>query len=160
MNECVLKKSDVLDERILPEDLHRFGLIPELIGRVPIITALKNLDEADLMRILTEPKNALVKQFQALFEMDGAELQFTEDALSLMAYLANLRKTGARALRAIMEEILLDTMYQLPQKKGGQEVEIGVDQIQAVFKLDDVDMEKFRKHLKLDIEKDKALKAA
>jgi ATP-dependent Clp protease ATP-binding subunit ClpX len=154
------QKSDVLDERILPEDLHRFGLIPELIGRVPIITALKNLDEADLMRILTEPKNALVKQFQALFEMDGAELQFTEDALSLMAYLANLRKTGARALRAIMEEILLDTMYQLPQKKGEQMVEIGVDQIQAVFRLDDVDMEKFRKHLKLDVEKEKALKAA
>lgn len=100
-----------------PDDLVKFGLIPELIGRLPVIAPLQDLDEGALTRILTEPKNALVKQFAKLFEMESVELEFTPQALSAIAQKALKRKTGARGLRSIVESILLDTMYELPGQK-------------------------------------------
>lgn len=108
------------DERLLsqctPEDLVNFGLIPEFIGRLPVTVALQPLSLDALINILTQPKNALVKQYQAMFSMEGAELSFTEDALKAIAKKALERKTGARALRAIMEEVMLDMMFDLPQR--------------------------------------------
>ncbi len=103
-----------LFKQVEPEDLIKFGLIPELIGRLPVIATLEELDEAALMQILTEPKNAIVKQYQYLFEMEGAKLTFTEEALEAIAKKAMERKTGARGLRSIVENALLDTMYDLP----------------------------------------------
>ncbi len=99
---------------VLPEDLHRFGLIPEFVGRLPVITHVEELSEEDLVRILTEPKNALVKQYERLFSLEGVTLRFTDEALSAVAVLATKRGTGARGLRSILESILLDTMYELP----------------------------------------------
>jgi hypothetical protein len=97
-----------------PEDLLKFGLIPEFVGRLPVIATLTDLDEDALVQILTQPKNALVKQYQRLFELEDVALTFTEDALSAIAKRAIARKTGARGLRSIMEDILLDTMFELP----------------------------------------------
>ena len=107
-----------------PEDLQRYGLIPEFIGRLPVIATLEDLDDAALIQILTEPKNALLKQYQRLFEMEDVQLTFTDEALSAVARKAIARKTGARGLRSIMEAILLDTMYELPNLRGVQEVVI------------------------------------
>lgn len=103
-----------LFKQVEPEDLVRFGLIPELIGRLPVVTPLQELDEAALIQILTEPKNAIIKQYQALFQMEGVELHFTKEALTAIAQKAIARKTGARGLRSIVENLLLDTMYDLP----------------------------------------------
>lgn len=111
------QEKDVLSA-VQPEDLVRFGMIPELVGRIPIVVSLENLDEEALVRILTEPKNALVKQYQYLFTLDGVELTFTDDALKAIAHEALERKTGARGLRAIMENALLDTMFMLPSRPG------------------------------------------
>ena len=97
-----------------PEDLIKFGLIPEFIGRLPVVATLEELDEAALVKILTEPKNAITKQFKKLFEMEGVELEFRPDALIAVAHKALARKTGARGLRTILESVLLDTMYELP----------------------------------------------
>jgi ATP-dependent Clp protease ATP-binding subunit ClpX len=102
---------------VLPEDLLKFGMIPEFVGRVPVITSVRHLDRDVLVRILTEPRNALVKQYQRLFELDGVELEFTDDALLSVADQAILRGTGARGLRAIMEEVLLSVMYEVPSRK-------------------------------------------
>lgn len=110
-----------------PEDLIKFGLIPELIGRLPVIATLEELDEEALVNILTEPKNALVKQYQALFAMEDAELTFEPDALSSIAKLAMERKTGARGLRSIVERALLDTMYRLPDLKEVKKVVVTAD---------------------------------
>jgi ATP-dependent Clp protease ATP-binding subunit ClpX len=107
-----------------PEDLLKFGLIPEFVGRLPVIATLEDLDEDALVTILTEPKNALVKQYQRLFEMEQVELSFHEEALKAIARKAIERKTGARGLRSILEAILLDTMYELPGLKGVKEVVI------------------------------------
>ena len=104
------------------EDLVKFGLIPEFIGRLPVIGTLSELDKNALISILTEPKNALTKQFEALFRLDGVELEFTEDALNAIAIKALHRKTGARGLRSIVENILLDTMYDLPSMKNIKKV--------------------------------------
>jgi ATP-dependent Clp protease ATP-binding subunit ClpX len=101
---------------VMPEDLLKFGLIPEFIGRLPVIAVVSSLDKEALMRILVEPKNALVKQYKKMLEMDGIELEFTQDALEAIADQAILRGTGARGLRAILEEVLLDIMYELPGK--------------------------------------------
>ncbi len=109
---------------VQPEDLVKFGLIPEFIGRLPVIATLEDLDEPALIQILTEPKNALVRQYQRLFSMEDVELTFHEDALKAVARLAIERKTGARGLRSIMEGILLDTMYDLPSLEGVEEVVI------------------------------------
>jgi ATP-dependent Clp protease ATP-binding subunit ClpX len=101
---------------VMPEDLLKFGMIPEFIGRLPILTSVENLDRPALMEILTEPKNALVKQYQKLFELDEVELEFSPEALEVVADLAIKRGTGARGLRAIMEETLLGVMYEIPSK--------------------------------------------
>ena len=108
--------SDVFTD-VMPEDLLKFGMIPEFIGRLPVITTVQQLDRDALIRILTEPRNALVKQYQRLFELDNVELEFTEDALDAVADQAVMRSTGARGLRAIMEEVLLSVMYEVPSRK-------------------------------------------
>ena len=107
-----------------PEDLVRFGLIPEFVGRLPVIATLDELDEAALIQILTEPRNALVKQYARLFEMEGVEIDFREDALRAVATKALTRKTGARGLRSILENVLLDTMYDIPSTENVQKVVI------------------------------------
>jgi ATP-dependent Clp protease ATP-binding subunit ClpX len=114
-------------EHVLPEDLMAFGLIPEFIGRLPVVTTVHDLDREQLIRVLLEPKNALVKQYSKFFEMDGVELVFTDDALEAVADLALLRTTGARGLRAILEEVLLDTMYELPGREDIARVVIDED---------------------------------
>ncbi|MBL8664113.1 MAG: ATP-dependent Clp protease ATP-binding subunit ClpX [Candidatus Odyssella sp.] len=114
-----------------PEDLLKFGLIPEFIGRLPVVATLEDLDESALIRILTEPKNALVKQYQRLFEMEGVKLAFTKDALEGVAKKAIGRKTGARGLRSILEQNLLDTMFELPSLEGVSEVAINREVIEG-----------------------------
>ena len=105
-------------EEVLPEDLHKFGLIPEFIGRLPVVATVTPLDQVALMDILTKPKNALVKQYQRMFEFDNVELHFEQDALEAIADLAVLRQTGARGLRAIMEEVLGPIMFDVPSEEG------------------------------------------
>ena len=116
-------------EKCEPEDLLKFGLIPEFVGRLPVIATLEDLDEAALIQILTEPKNALVKQYQRLFEMENIELTFADEALGAVARRAIERKTGARGLRSILEAILLETMFDLPSLEGVEEVVISRDVI-------------------------------
>ena len=105
-----------------PEDLIKFGLIPEFVGRLPVVATLEELDEEALMAILLDPKNALTKQYKRLFDMEGVELEFREDAVRAIARKAMLRKTGARGLRTIMESVLMNTMYDLPSQRGVQKV--------------------------------------
>ncbi|QYX56063.1 ATP-dependent Clp protease ATP-binding subunit ClpX [Roseovarius sp. SCSIO 43702] len=112
-----------------PEDLLKFGLIPEFVGRLPVIATLEDLDEPALVTILTEPKNALVKQYQRLFELENVQLSFTDDALSAIAKRAIQRKTGARGLRSILEGILLDTMFELPGMENVEEVVVNEEAV-------------------------------
>jgi ATP-dependent Clp protease ATP-binding subunit ClpX len=114
-----------------PEDLLKFGLIPEFVGRLPVVATLEDLDEDALITILTEPKNALVKQYQRLFELEEAQLTFTDDALRAIARRAIERKTGARGLRSIMEDILLDTMFDLPGMNTVTEVVVNEESVGA-----------------------------
>ena len=114
-----------------PEDLLRFGLIPEFIGRLPVIATLSDLDEQALIDILTQPKNALVKQYQRLFEMEGVQLTFTDDALQGIAKKAISRKTGARGLRSILENILLESMFDLPNHEGVEEIAINREVVEG-----------------------------
>jgi ATP-dependent Clp protease ATP-binding subunit ClpX len=116
------KNSGGLIEKVEPEDLIKFGLIPELIGRLPVITTLNQLDEAAFIQILTEPKNALVKQYQALFQLENVSLEFRDEALKAIAKRAMERNTGARGLRSILEAMLLDIMYDLPSQKTIEKV--------------------------------------
>jgi len=109
---------------VMPEDLLKYGMIPEFIGRLPVITSVHNLDKPALIKILTEPKNALVRQYKRLFELDGVELEFNEQALEAIADQAILRGTGARGLRAILEEVLLSVMYDVPSRKDVAKVVI------------------------------------
>jgi ATP-dependent Clp protease ATP-binding subunit ClpX len=118
--------------KVEPEDLLKFGLIPEFVGRLPIVAALSDLSEQSLIRILTEPKNALVKQYKCLFEMENVGLRFTDGALSSIAHKALERKTGARGLRSIMEAALLDTMYELPEFSDVEEIVINKETIDNV----------------------------
>ncbi|MEJ1159337.1 ATP-dependent Clp protease ATP-binding subunit ClpX [Prosthecomicrobium sp. N25] len=118
------RRTGTLFRMVEPEDLLKFGLIPEFIGRLPIVATLEDLDEEALVKILTEPKNALARQYQRLFEMEGVELVFHEEALKAVARKAIERKTGARGLRSILEGILLDTMFDLPGLKGVKEIVI------------------------------------
>ncbi|WP_067617498.1 ATP-dependent protease ATP-binding subunit ClpX [Alicyclobacillus acidiphilus] len=120
-------KDTAIMQHVLPEDLLKFGLIPEFIGRLPVVTTLDALDEEALKRILTEPKNALVKQFQKLLDMDSVVLEFHEDALATIAKEAIRRGTGARGLRAIIESIMLDVMYELPSRDDIQKCIITKD---------------------------------
>jgi ATP-dependent Clp protease ATP-binding subunit ClpX len=112
---------------VMPEDLLKFGMIPEFVGRLPVITSVHNLDREALIRILTEPRNALVRQYRRLFELDGVDLEFTDDALDAVADQANLRGTGARGLRAILEEVLMSVMYEVPSRKDVERVVITAD---------------------------------
>ena len=116
------RRTGAILREVEPEDLLKFGLIPEFIGRLPVLATLEDLDEKALIEILTKPKNALVKQYGRLFEMEGAKLTFTEDALRAVATRAIQRKTGARGLRSILESILLDTMFELPGLETVEEV--------------------------------------
>jgi len=121
------RRTGELFQELEPEDLLKFGLIPEFVGRLPVIATLGDLDEEALVEILTEPKNALVKQYQRLFEMENVELAFHDEAMKAVARKAIERKTGARGLRSILESILLDTMYELPGLKGVKEVVISAE---------------------------------
>jgi ATP-dependent Clp protease ATP-binding subunit ClpX len=123
-----MKLGELLNE-VQPEDLLKFGLIPEFIGRLPLIATLHELSEDALIDILTKPKNSLVKQFQKLFEMDGVKLKFTKGALQAIAREAITRESGARGLRAIMEESMLDVMYDVPSKQGIKEVVVNEDAV-------------------------------
>ena len=125
--------ADIMSQ-VRPEDLLKFGLIPEFVGRVPVIVTLDSLDENALMHILTEPKNALAKQYARLFEMDGVELILTEDALRAVAKEAIERKTGARGLRAIMEDVMLDVMYDIPSEENIRACKIDGDVIRKLKK--------------------------
>ncbi len=124
------RQGEILRE-VEPDDLNRFGLIPEFIGRLPVIATLEDLDEDALVQILTEPKNALVKQYQRLFEMEGVGLTLTEDALKAVSIRAIERKTGARGLRSIMEGILLETMFELPGLDGVEEIVVNAEVLEG-----------------------------
>ncbi len=118
--ELTIKAENAVDELfadVRPEDLLKFGLIPEFVGRLPVIATVDKLQESDLMRILTEPRNALTKQYQKLFELDNVHLEFTSDSIEAIAEQAMLRGTGARGLRAILEEVLLNVMYDVPSRE-------------------------------------------
>ncbi|WP_298743085.1 ATP-dependent Clp protease ATP-binding subunit ClpX [uncultured Brevundimonas sp.] len=124
------RTGDIL-KGVEPDDLMRFGLIPEFIGRLPVLATLEDLDEEALVKILTEPKNALVKQYKRLFEMENVDLAFTDDALIAVAKKAITRKTGARGLRSILEGILLETMFELPTFEGVEEVVVNAEVIEG-----------------------------
>ena len=117
-----------------PEDLIKFGLIPEFVGRLPVVATLDELDEGALMQILTEPKNALTKQYRKLFDMEGVDLEFREESLRAVARRAMQRKTGARGLRTILENVLLDIMYDLPAMRNVQKVVVDEDVIRGESK--------------------------
>ena len=125
------RKTGEILRGVEPEDLLKFGLIPEFIGRLPVVATLEDLDEKALVEILTKPKNALVKQYERLFEMEGSKLSFTEDALRSISRKAIGRKTGARGLRSIMESILLDTMFDLPGYDGVEEVVLNAEVVEG-----------------------------
>ncbi|WP_427018146.1 ATP-dependent Clp protease ATP-binding subunit ClpX [Pseudarthrobacter sp. P1] len=127
-----LKQEDASYADVMPEDLLKFGLIPEFIGRLPVITTVTHLDRPALIQILSEPKNALVKQYQKMFQLDGVELAFEDDALNAIADLALVRGTGARGLRAIMEEVLLPVMFELPSREDIATVVITADVVAKV----------------------------
>ncbi|WP_125712760.1 ATP-dependent Clp protease ATP-binding subunit ClpX [Companilactobacillus kedongensis] len=127
-----LDEEKSLMQQIIPEDLMKFGIIPEFIGRIPIVTALEKLTENDLVQILTKPKNALIKQYQELMSLDGVELKFTDGALSEIAKMSIERNTGARGLRSIVEETMLDTMFDIPERKDVKMVKVTKDAVRKV----------------------------
>ena len=134
ITEKIQKKSEKIDNllsQVLPEDLLKYGMIPEFVGRLPVMTTLANLNENDLVRILTEPKNSLVKQYKKIFSMDGVELIFKPDALKALADMATKRGTGARGLRSIMEEIMLEVMYDIPMRQDVKKCVITKDVVQS-----------------------------
>jgi ATP-dependent Clp protease ATP-binding subunit ClpX len=137
------------------DDLIRYGLIPELVGRLPVVATLEELDEAALIQILTEPKNALVKQYQHLFEMEGAELEFSDDSLVTIAQKAMERKTGARGLRTIVENVLLNTMYEIPSTDNVEKVVVDKEVV-----LGNVEPKMILKSVKIEKPERKAKKAA
>src|SRR5438105_536414 len=125
------RRTGEIFREVEPEDLLKYGLIPEFVGRLPVVATLGDLDEASLKKILTEPKNALVKQYQRLFEMESIDLTIAEEALGAISRKAIERKTGARGLRSIMEGILLDTMFDLPSLEGVEEVVISREVVEG-----------------------------
>ena len=134
ITEKIQKKSEKIDNllsQVLPEDLLKYGMIPEFVGRLPVMSTLANLNESDLVRILTEPKNSLVKQYKKIFSMDGVELIFKPDALKALADMATKRGTGARGLRSIMEEIMLEVMYDIPMRQDVKKCVITKDVVQS-----------------------------
>lgn len=135
-NTEIAEKSEIVEDELLkevmPEDLVKFGLIPEFIGRVPVTVTLDYLDEKALEKILTEPKNALVKQYKKLFELDGVKLTFTDEAINAIAKLTVKRKTGARGLRAIIENVIMDIMYETPSDESIKECIINEDVVNGL----------------------------
>jgi ATP-dependent Clp protease ATP-binding subunit ClpX len=128
------RRTGEIFREVEPEDLLKFGLIPEFVGRLPVIATLEDLDETALKRILTEPKNALTKQYARLFDMENVELTFSDEALNLISRKAIERKTGARGLRSILEGILLETMYDLPSFEGVDQVVISPEVVEGKAK--------------------------
>ena len=128
------EKKDVFASQVRPEDLHKFGLIPEFIGRLPVIATVQDLGVAELMRVMTEPKNALVSQYQYLFSLDGVELELTNDAIEAVAELALTRKTGARGLTSIVEEVLGDAMFEVPSLPEVGRVVVDADAVRGTGK--------------------------
>jgi len=128
------KSENELMQQVEPEDLIKYGLIPEFVGRLPVMAMLEELDEPALVSILTEPKNSLTKQYKKLFDMEGVDVEFREDALDLVAKKAMKRKTGARGLRSILENVLLDTMYELPSINGVTKVVIDASAVEGTSK--------------------------
>ena len=126
------KEGAHLLSKVLPEDLHKFGMIPEFVGRIPVICAVENLTEEGLIRILTEPRNALVKQYKKLFAFEGVELEFEDDALVEIAHEAVQHKIGARGLRSICERVLMDTMFKLPGEKGVAKIIVTADAVKGL----------------------------
>jgi ATP-dependent Clp protease ATP-binding subunit ClpX len=120
---------------VTTDDVLEFGLIPELVGRLPVTTALAPLDEESLVRVLQEPKNALIRQYQSLFEMENCELNFTDEALVAIAKRAQTRGTGARGLRSIIEDVMLDIMFDLPDQEQGTKFEVSADIVEGHTKL-------------------------
>ncbi|MFZ4603329.1 MAG: AAA family ATPase, partial [Caulobacterales bacterium] len=125
------RRTGELLREVEPDDLLKFGLIPEFVGRLPVLATLEDLDEVALVQILTEPKNALVKQYQRMFDMEGVRLSMPDEALKAVARKAIQRKTGARGLRSILETILLDTMFDLPGMRGVEEVVVAADVVEG-----------------------------
>ena len=123
---------DALLQQVLPQDLVKFGLIPELVGRVPVTVALEMLDKEALVRILSEPKNAITKQYEKMLELDGVELIFDDKALEAIAETSLKRKTGARGLRAIMEKIMMDIMYKAPSDDTLKSCRITEDVVKGI----------------------------
>src|SRR5213594_2193001 len=128
------KETIAILEQVMPDDLLKYGLIPDFVGRLPVVVPLQALDEGDLMRILTEPKNAIVKQYQKFLALDKVELQMTSDALQAAAKGAAKRKTGARGLRTIIEEVLLDVMYEIPSRPDVRRVVVTAESIEGKMK--------------------------
>jgi len=122
---------------VAPDDLTEYGMIPELVGRLPVVTALTPLDESALVRVLTEPKNALIKQYERLFAMEEADLQFTDEALRAIAKKAQARETGARGLRSIIEQVMLDIMFELPDQPRGSHYRVSEDVVEGLQQLFD-----------------------
>jgi ATP-dependent Clp protease ATP-binding subunit ClpX len=118
-------------EQAQPTDLIRYGLIPEFVGRLPVLGVLGDLDKAALMRILTEPKNALIRQYQRLFEFENVKLQFTDDAIETVAELALQRKVGARGLRMILEDLMLELMYHLPTQRKVRDFSVTAEMVRG-----------------------------
>jgi ATP-dependent Clp protease ATP-binding subunit ClpX len=125
------KRNIELLEQVQPTDLIRYGLIPEFVGRLAVVGVLGDLDRSALMRILTEPKNALIRQYQRLFEFENVKLRFTDDALETIADLAMQRKVGARGLRMILEDLMLDLMYNLPAQRKVREFVVTADMVRG-----------------------------
>ena len=157
--EIVDKQNQDIDEllkQVMPQDLTKFGLIPEFIGRVPVTVALRSLSEDALVKILSEPENAIIKQYQAFFDLDGVKLEFTEEALAAIAHLAVERKTGARGLRSIMESIMMDIMYEIPSDSSigictvTKEAVEGKSEPELVYRENTVPRKSFTGRLKKD----------
>ena len=146
--------------KVLPQDFIKFGLIPEFIGRVPINVALDQLTENDMVRILKEPKNALTKQYSELLKMDGVKLQFEEDALREIAKKSIERKTGARGLRAIMENIMMDYMYHAPSDDSITEINITKEMVDENLLLEDKNKPNNDEVLAIESEKENKKKSA
>ena len=117
--------------QVTSDDILEFGLIPELVGRLPVVTSLSPLDESGLIRVLTEPKNALIRQFESLFQMENCDLSFTDEALQLVARRAQDKGTGARGLRSIIEQVMLDIMFDLPEQPKGSKIVIDGDAVKG-----------------------------
>ncbi|MEE0026086.1 MAG: ATP-dependent Clp protease ATP-binding subunit ClpX, partial [Atopobiaceae bacterium] len=134
LGKNIQDQKDELMASVMPQDLQKFGMIPEFVGRIPVITSTKQLTEDDLVSILTTPRNALIKQYKRMFQIEGVELEFTDEALREIAHLAVERETGARGLRSICEEVLQDVMFDLPSDLTIQKVIVTKESVEGTEK--------------------------